>query len=141
MTQDEEHLRLLSIFHYVVGGLAALFSFFPLLYGAFGLLLLSEAVHPKHGEPPPHFIGWLLIGFGCFFFLLGLAFAICVAVSGCFIARRRLYYFSFVMACIECLCFPFGTVLGVFTILVLSRRSVKELYGIETAPASASLKV
>jgi uncharacterized membrane protein YuzA (DUF378 family) len=31
MNQDAEHLRLLSIFHYIVGGLAALFSFFPLL--------------------------------------------------------------------------------------------------------------
>jgi hypothetical protein len=28
MNQDAEHLRLLSIFHYIVGGLAALFSFF-----------------------------------------------------------------------------------------------------------------
>ena len=141
MTQDEEHLRLLSIFHYVVGGLAALFSFFPLLYGALGLLLLNEAVHPKHGQPPPYFIGWLLIGFGCFFFLLGLTFAFCVAFSGCFIARHRLYYFSFVMACIECLCFSFETGLGIFTILVLSRQSVKGLCGIEAAPVSASSKV
>jgi hypothetical protein len=28
MTRDEEHLRLLSIFHYVVGGLAGLFALF-----------------------------------------------------------------------------------------------------------------
>jgi hypothetical protein len=32
MDQDTEQLRLLSIFHYIVAGLAALFSFFPLLY-------------------------------------------------------------------------------------------------------------
>src|SRR5260370_41390118 len=31
MNQDAEHLRLLAIFHYVVAGLAALFSLFPLL--------------------------------------------------------------------------------------------------------------
>jgi hypothetical protein len=31
MNQDKEHLRLLAIFHYVVAGLAALLSFFPLL--------------------------------------------------------------------------------------------------------------
>ena len=35
MTQDEEHLRLLSIFHYIVAGLAALFAVFS---GVFGLL-------------------------------------------------------------------------------------------------------
>jgi hypothetical protein len=32
------------------------------------------------------------------------------------------------MACIECLFLPFGTILGVFTIIVLSRESVKALF-------------
>jgi hypothetical protein len=36
MNQDAEHLRLLSIFHYIVAGLAAFFSFFPLLYTTVG---------------------------------------------------------------------------------------------------------
>ena len=102
MTPDDEHLRLLAIFHYVVGGLAGLFSFFPLLYGAMGLFILHAPEHPKQGEPPPHLLGWFFIGFGCFFFLLALAFAVCVALSGRFIRRRRHYWFSFVIACIEC---------------------------------------
>jgi hypothetical protein len=32
MDRDTEQLNLLAIFHYVVAGLAALFSFFPLIY-------------------------------------------------------------------------------------------------------------
>jgi hypothetical protein len=32
------------------------------------------------------------------------------------------------VACVECLSMPFGTVFGVFTILVLNRASVKELF-------------
>jgi hypothetical protein len=32
MEHDEEHLRLLTIFHYIVGALAALFSCFALMY-------------------------------------------------------------------------------------------------------------
>ncbi|MGH8093254.1 MAG: hypothetical protein ACREIF_07275 [Chthoniobacterales bacterium] len=141
MTTDDEHLRLLSIFHYIVGGLAALFSFFPLLYGAMGLFILLAPEHPTHGEPPPHLLGWFFVGFGCFFFLLGLVFAICVAFSGRFIKRRRRYWYSFIIACIECLFFPFGVVLGVFTIIVFSRRSVKELYGLETATPSVASNV
>ncbi len=133
MTSDDEHLRLLSIFHYVVAGLAALFSFFSLFYALVGLLMLYDSGHQKNGGPPPHLIGWLLIGFGCFFFLLGLAFAVCIILSGRFIKQHRRYWFSFVVACVECVFIPFGVVLGVFTIIVLSRRSVKELYGIETA--------
>jgi len=34
-----------------------------------------------------------------------------------------------VMACVECLLMPFGTVLGVFSIWVLNRQSVKGLFG------------
>jgi hypothetical protein len=32
------------------------------------------------------------------------------------------------MACIECLFLPFGTILGIFTIIVLSRESVKTFF-------------
>ncbi len=133
VNQDEDHLRLLSIFHYIVGGLAAFFSFFPLFYGAIGLVFLLAPAHPQHGEPPPPLLGWFFVAFGSFFFLLGLVFATCVILSGRSIARRRHHTFAFVVACIECLFFPFGVVLGVFTIIVLSRRSVKELF---TPPAA-----
>ncbi len=40
--------------------------------------------------------------------------------------RRRL--FCLVVAGVECAFMPFGTVLGVFTIAVLMRESVKELF-------------
>jgi hypothetical protein len=55
-------------------------------------------------------------------------FAVLVLVAGSFIARRTHYTFCFVAACVECLFMPFGTVLGVFTILVLNRQSVKGLF-------------
>lgn len=128
----EEHLRLLSIFHYIVGGLAALFSFFPLLYAAFGVFMLYAASHPQmqQGEPPPAVVGWFLIGLGALFFLIGETMAVGIALSGRFIVRRRRYWFAFVMACVECLFFPFGIILGVFTIIVLSRALVKQLFGL-----------
>ena len=65
---------------------------------------------------------------GAFFILLGWVFAVLVLVAGRLIARRKYYTFCFVVACVECLFMPFGTVLGVFTILVLNRQSVKELF-------------
>jgi hypothetical protein len=140
MPHDEEHLRLLSIFHYVVGGLAALFSFFPLLYAAFGGFMLYASTHPQmqQGEPPPAFLGWIFIGLGCFFFLLGEALATCIILAGRFIARYRRYWFVFVTACVQCLFFPFGIILGVFTIIVLSRTSVKRLFGVESHVTSTA---
>lgn len=60
--------------------------------------------------------------------MIGLAFSIAVALSGRFIMQRTHYLYSFVLACVECMFVPFGTILGVFSIIVLSRPSVKEQY-------------
>ena len=133
MNEDTERLRLLAIFHYVVG-LAALFSLFPLLYMAVGGVFIFAARHPapagpKPGEElPPEFLGWIFIVLGSLLFLLGIAMAICILIAGRCLSRHRCYPFALVMACIECLFIPFGTILGVFTIIVLSRESVKALF-------------
>jgi hypothetical protein len=135
MNQNAEHLRLLAIFHYVVAGLGALFSFFPLLYTTVGAIFIFAARHgpTKPGEDvPPEFLGWIFAVLGSLLFLIGLAMAICILIAGRGLAHCKRYSFALVMACIECLFVPFGTILGVFTIIVLSRESVKGLFS--TAP-------
>lgn len=136
MNRDEEHLQLLAIFHYVVAGLAALFSFFPLLYTTVGTIFIFAARHgtAKPGEDlPPEFLGWIFAVLGSQFFLIGIAMAICILIAGRSLALSKRYSFALVMACIECLFIPFGTILGVFTIVVLSRESVRGLF----SPANA----
>ena len=134
MNQDAERLRLLAIFHYIVAGLAVLFSLFPLLYTTIGTIFVFAARHPaaagpKPGEElPPEFLGWIFVGIGSFLFLLGIAMAICILIAGRCLSRRRCYSFALVMACTECLFIPFGTILGVFTIIALSRESVKAVF-------------
>ena len=130
MNHDSEHLRLLAIFHYVVAALAALVSFFPLLYSAMGGFMLYAAHHPgpHNQEPPPAFLAWIFIAMGVLFFLAGWAMASCILIAGRSLARQRHYWFTLVVACIECLFMPFGTILGVFTIIVLSRESVRALF-------------
>jgi hypothetical protein len=136
-TDDIEHLRLLSIFHYIVGGLALFVACFPLIHVAVGSIFIFAARHAHSPEKaPPEVVGWILLLFGLAFFVLGIAFGVALLWSGRCLARRRSYQFSFVMACIECLFLPFGTVLGVFTLVVLSRESVKALYFSAAPPGS-----
>ena len=138
MSQDTEHLQLLAIFHYVVAGLAAVFSFFPLLYTTVGAIFIFAARHgtAKPGEDlPPEFLGWIFAVLGLALFLIGTAMAICILMAGRSLALRKRYSFVLVMACIECLFIPFGTILGVFTIVVLSRESVRGSFSTATAQA------
>jgi len=144
MNQDAEHLRLLSIFHYVVGGIGVLASFFPLLYSAMGGFMLYAACHPaglrNNQNPPPPILGWFFIVFGALFFLAALTMALCILLAGRSLSRRHHYWFVFVVACVECVFIPFGTILGVFTIIVLSRESVKTLFSTVMAAAPVELK-
>jgi hypothetical protein len=131
VNQDADHLRVLSIFHYVVAGLAAFCSLFPLLYTVMGFIFIALSHHPPTNptqQPPPAALGWAFVVFGIFLFLLGVAFAVVLAFAGRSLSRRKRYWFAFVVACIECIFVPFGTILGVFTIIVLSRESVKTLF-------------
>ncbi len=129
--RDIEHLKLLSIFHYVVGGIGAFFACFPLIHVFLGVMMVAtpESVVGNNGGAPPPFVGFLFVGLGLLFVLVGWAVAVLTVISGRMLARRRRRTFSFVVAALLCMFIPFGTVLGVFTIIVLSRDSVRRLYG------------
>ena len=74
MDRDSEHLNLLAIFHYVVAGLAVLFSSFALLYTAVGVIFIFAARHgtAKPGEElPPEFLGWIFAVLGSALFVIG----------------------------------------------------------------------
>jgi len=140
MDRDTEQLNLLAIFHYVVAGLAAIFSFFPLLYTAVGVIFIFVARHgaAKPGEElPPEFLGWIFAVLGLVLIVIGIAMAICILIAGRSLALRKRYSFALIIACIECLFVPFGTILGVFTIVALSRESVRALFSKATAEAPA----
>lgn len=139
-TQDEEHLNLLSIFHYVLAGIAGLFACFPLIHFTMGLVMIFfGAAGAEEGSGPdvfPAIIGVFFVVFAGTFILLGWSLAVCVLLAGLNLSRRRHYMFCLVMAGISCAFMPLGTVLGVFTIVVLMRPSVKALFAEKKAPAS-----
>lgn len=127
---DTDHLNALAIAHYVIGGLGMLFGLIPLVYVGLGFFFaLAGPGLATDGQPgPPAFLGVIFALIGGFFFLLFQAVSICIIISGRCLHKRRRRTFSFVIACIACAWMPFGTLLGVFTLIVLSRESVKHLY-------------
>jgi hypothetical protein len=127
-SNDEEHLRLLSICHYVSGALTAFFSCVPLIHVAIGLgVFLGTSGDASSNAPPPWF-GLIFVVLGGAFVLAGWTLAIAKFVAGRSLARRRRRSFCVVVACVCCVLPPIGTVLGVFTLIVLNRPSVKALF-------------
>lgn len=136
MSPDAEHLRLLSVFHYVLAGLCALLALFPLAYVIFGLAMMGGGLFPeKPGELPAAFAGCFVAGFGGLFLAALTGYALALFLAGRYLQERRRHTFCVVVAALSCAFQPIGTVLGVFTLVVLFRPAVQAMFGIAKPPS------
>jgi uncharacterized membrane protein HdeD (DUF308 family) len=128
---DADHLRLLAIFHFIAAAFALLGVLF--LWGHYTLMHLFMS-NPKmwtsptqQGPNPAEFFAmfrWFYAAMALWFVASGVLNLIS---AFCLRARKGRVY-SIVVACINCLYMPLGTILGVFTILVLARDTVRDVY-------------
>jgi hypothetical protein len=128
MNQDLQYLKLLSIFYYVVGGFLAFFSCFALIYLFMGVVFITAPPPSGGGAPPPPALGWIFVILSGAALLLGWTWAACLMIAGWFLGRRQHYMYCIILGCSALLFQPLGTILGVFTIIVLIRPSVKRLF-------------
>lgn len=138
MDQHDEHLRLLSVFHYVVAAFAALFSLFPVIHLVIGIAMLTGGFAKGTEDPELKWVGGFFVAFASAWIVMGLTFAICVLLAGRNLAKRTRYTFCLVMAGLECMFVPFGTVLGVFTLILLTKDEVKARFGAAPPPVAAA---
>lgn len=145
--QDEDHLRLLAIFHYVWGGLTLAYSLFFGLYLAIGVFALSNpAAFDNKGSAQSdpagaQFMGTVFTAMGAIGMVFALGLGGLTIWAGRCLARRERFNLCFAMACINCLGVPVGTVLGVFTLVVLNRPSVRALFDPTFVPISPSVQL
>ncbi len=131
-SDDLQQLRLLSIFHYVVAGITAVLSLVPVFHLVIGLALVTGRFGtPAPGEAMPfgpELFGWLFVALAAVMITAGLALAGFMVHAGRCIARRRRHTLCLVVAGVSCMLMPLGTVLGVFTLVVLTRPQVRALF-------------
>jgi hypothetical protein len=137
-----ERLRILGIGFYVRGGMMVAFGCFFLIYVAFflGFSFMPESswtqtpapsasptalIHPKltphppNGGPPPIiFFRIMACVFGAVTLLVW-TIGCLTAYAGRCIQKRKRRLLIYVMAGLNCLFVPYGTLLGVFTFIVL----------------------
>jgi len=91
----------------------------------------SEESRDRRHQPPPEFpvaFGLIFICVGVLGLLIGFTYALAQVLAGRFIAKRKRRTFCMIVAGLNCLNIPMGLILGVFTIIVLVRPSVKLLF-------------
>jgi uncharacterized membrane protein HdeD (DUF308 family) len=133
---DADHLHLLTVFHFIGAGLSLLgILFFLGHYALLHAFILNSAKWAGHKQPPPPvevfaIFKWFYLILGAWFLLSGVA----NLISAYCLRARKGRTFSLAVACLNLLHMPLGTLLGVFTLIVLLRDSVREAYEV---PATA----
>lgn len=139
---DEEHLKLLAVCYMISAAISGFFSLIGLMYMGMGAAVTAAIMHAPelsantNGGPPATLIGWIFGAIGFAFFLASITIAgLKLGVALC-LKNRKSRTFCMVVAAIGCLEIPYGTILSVFTFLVLGRDSVTRLFGTSLAPKS-----
>jgi hypothetical protein len=137
-TSAEKNLHLLTIFHYVVGVLVVLFSSLFIIHIVMGVLMLTHGgswlMPPAQGSlPPPPLFGAFFVAMGSVAVLFGWTMGALTIVAGRSIERRRRHLFCMIVAGLLCMWAPFGTVLGVFTLVILTKPHVRQQFWAQAA--------
>ena len=152
-----DHLNLLGVFHFVLGGLGIAGA----VFSAFGFFMMDKLMdHPefkdsfqgaiaqeaqRSGQPigPEKIEATLnlmdgmmktVVGIYCVVFAIG---SLLTIYSGVQLRRRRGRLFSQIVAGFLCLAIPLGTILGIFTFVVLAGRGATTLYARQSAQLGA----
>lgn len=140
-----ERLRLLSIGYYIRGGITAAFASLFVIYAIFmfGMTLIPDAAwadnakrqaasptpnvysasvtpSPTPSQAPPKVFFRIIAAIFGFLVLLGWTLGGLTAYAGWCIQKRRHKVLIYIVAAFNCVFVPYGTLLGVATIIVLS---------------------
>lgn len=120
-------LEQLSTFHKIGAYILGAFSLCGLPHTFFGILAL---VKPSFFGPPgkgtsPAFIGFLFMGVGLGFVTFFLGTAIASHAASVWIRERRRLNAIYVVDGILCLQMPLGTMLGIYSLVTLTKPEVK----------------
>lgn len=135
---DDEHLKLLSVGYLVSGGLTALFSLFGLFYAGMGLFMLAIALSQKSSSAPPVAAALLFGTVGLLFLAIFIVITVCKFRVASYLQQRRGRTFCLIVAALTAIAFPYGTMLSVFTFLVLCRPSVIARFNTPSALTTSS---
>ena len=123
---DNEHLKILSIIWYVMSALPLIGVCLGIVYILGGVGMAGAA---GGGQDEKAVAGFAMCAGGAIIVmsLLGCLLNFFVARN---LGKRKGHLYCIIIAGLTCLSFPLGTILGVFTIMVLLRPTVKQAFGV-----------
>jgi hypothetical protein len=144
MEKDLEHLKLLGIFHYIWGALSLIGG---ICIGAYflviGIVLMNNPPTSTSTEDSgtTSMVGGIMIAVGVVLFLIVVVYGILTLMAGGKYRKHQGgYWFCFILAIVTLVIggIP-GIVLGIFSLIVLGRDSVKTLFRGQSLPGTGAV--
>ena len=140
---DADNLQTLTLCHFIMGGLTALFSCMFIFHIVMGAMMIhnpsafAPVPTPSVPSPPsipttlgfPPMMGYMFLTIGIVAVVVGWTLGGLTAYAGHCLKERKHYIFILITAGCNCaVIMPLGTLLGAFTFVVLLRPTVKALF-------------
>lgn len=90
--------------------------------------MMLTGAFPNNANPPPDFFAYAFILMGAVAIAVGLALSSCMILTALRLRQLRSRTFCIVVSALACTAFPFGTALGVWTLIVLCRRETIQAF-------------
>lgn len=122
----KDKLGLLTLFHYILGGLTAFFALIALIYIFMGVLMLTGIIKADDGQIVPVFFAWGCIILSSLLFVVCSILSFCTVLAGLSIRNKKNYNFCLIVAAVNSIFFPLGTILGGATLWTLLNDNIKK---------------
>jgi len=122
--RERDGLAFLAGAHWAVAGLAFLSASVPAFYASLGLDMVFAGTTPARVDS-----GWRVLGTGLGWVAAVFAYVMLLTASARSLRLRRHYRLVVATNVLSLAFLPFGTVLGLTTLVVLRHREVREQFG------------
>lgn len=135
---DIQHLNYLRTGYKINAGILFLIALLPVVHLVVGIGMIAGMFEGEK-DPPPEFLGYFFV----FIAVVLIAMFGTLAILNLFAARalgaQKNWIFCVVMAAVNIMFSPFGIIIGVFSLVVLLRDSVKQLFERNAQPISGNM--
>ncbi|MCA0154500.1 hypothetical protein [Winogradskyella vincentii] len=125
--QSNNNLNTFSVLFLIKGILTLCFAIFFMFYAGLGFFVTS-AVELDQSNDMPFNPGIILIVIGAIGLIITVTVGILTILASSYLKSIKNYNFIFAMAVVSCLTGILGILLGVFTLIELSKPEIKQMF-------------
>lgn len=127
-TLPKNNLDTFKILYIIKGVVTLCFSLFFIFYIIMGFFVNTAIEHSNQTQELPFNFGWIFVVLGSIGIVICIILGILNLFASKYLKEIKNYNFIFAIAIVNCLTGILGILLGIFTLIELTKPEIKELF-------------